>query len=168
MPKCHYYCATLGDSLYLLHESAANLKHGYYSHDHGHFVYSFTSFKCCGLPRVFLQAFPLGSPLVPYISRTILNVTQDRYKFGAIERTYLSSRGSTSCEDLSASSISSNSRSQSAQLWRPLHHYRSGFLDLTLRLFVQVFSLKLANFGQQQSWELLLVQVDWNGKAFWP
>ncbi|KAF5461793.1 hypothetical protein F2P56_017862 [Juglans regia] len=57
-------------------------------------------------------AFPLGSPLVPYISRAILNVTQDRDKLEAIERTYFSSRGSTNCEDPSAS-ISSNSTSLS-------------------------------------------------------
>ncbi|XP_035549154.1 glutamate receptor 2.8-like isoform X1 [Juglans regia] len=55
-------------------------------------------------------AFPLGSPLVPYISRAILNVTQDTDKLGAIERTYFSSRGSTNCEDPSTS-ISSNSPS---------------------------------------------------------
>ncbi|XP_041021383.1 glutamate receptor 2.8-like isoform X1 [Juglans microcarpa x Juglans regia] len=57
-------------------------------------------------------AFPLGSPLVPYISRAILNVTQDTEKLGAIERTYFSSRGSTNCQDPSAS-ISSNSPSLS-------------------------------------------------------
>ncbi|KAF5461787.1 hypothetical protein F2P56_017858 [Juglans regia] len=56
-------------------------------------------------------AFPQGSSLVPHISRAILNVTQDRDKFGALEQKYISSSGSTSsCEDSSAS-ISSNSPS---------------------------------------------------------
>uniref|UniRef100_A0A2N9IK22 Glutamate receptor n=1 Tax=Fagus sylvatica TaxID=28930 RepID=A0A2N9IK22_FAGSY len=53
-------------------------------------------------------AFRQGSPLVPYISRAILNVTQDKDKIGAIERKYFSSQ--TTCEDLSTT-ISSHSSS---------------------------------------------------------
>jgi len=56
---------------------------------------------------MFLQAFPQGSPLLPYISRAILNVTEDKDKFGGIEEKYFSS---TSCEDQSAT-ISSQSSS---------------------------------------------------------
>uniref|UniRef100_A0A2N9INE9 Ionotropic glutamate receptor C-terminal domain-containing protein n=1 Tax=Fagus sylvatica TaxID=28930 RepID=A0A2N9INE9_FAGSY len=49
-----------------------------------------------------------GSPLVPYISRAILNVTQDKEKIGAIEHKYFSSQ--TTCEDQSTT-ISSHSPS---------------------------------------------------------
>ncbi|KAM3714497.1 hypothetical protein ACJW31_01G337000 [Castanea mollissima] len=45
-------------------------------------------------------AFRQGSPLVPHISRAILNVTQDRDKIGAIEQKYFGSQ--TTCEDQSA------------------------------------------------------------------
>nr|POE85277.1 glutamate receptor 2.1 [Quercus suber] len=44
-------------------------------------------------------AFRQGSPLVPYFSRAILNVTQDKEKIGAIEQKYFSSQ--TTCEDQS-------------------------------------------------------------------
>ncbi|XP_075669567.1 glutamate receptor 2.8-like isoform X1 [Castanea sativa] len=44
-------------------------------------------------------AFRQGSPLVPYFSRAILNVTQDKEKIGAIEHKYFSSQ--TTCEDQS-------------------------------------------------------------------
>lgn len=54
---------------------------------------------------MFLQAFPQGSPLLVYISRAILNVTEDKDKFGGIEEKYFSS---TPCEDQSAK-ISSQS-----------------------------------------------------------
>jgi hypothetical protein len=54
---------------------------------------------------MFLQAFPQGSSLLPYISRAILNVTEDKDKFGGIEEKYFSS---TPCEDQSAT-ISSQS-----------------------------------------------------------
>ena len=57
---------------------------------------------------MFLQAFRQGSPLVPYISRAILNVTQDKDKIGAIEQKYFSSQ--TSCESQSTA-ISSHSPS---------------------------------------------------------
>ena len=57
---------------------------------------------------MFLQAFRQGSPLVPYISRAILNVTQDKDKIGAIEHKYFSSQ--TRCEDQSTT-ISSHSPS---------------------------------------------------------
>uniref|UniRef100_A0A2N9IPG2 Ionotropic glutamate receptor C-terminal domain-containing protein n=1 Tax=Fagus sylvatica TaxID=28930 RepID=A0A2N9IPG2_FAGSY len=53
-------------------------------------------------------AFRQGSPLVPYISRAILNVTQDKDKIGAIEHKYFSSQ--TTCEDQSTT-ISSHSPS---------------------------------------------------------
>jgi ionotropic glutamate receptor len=55
---------------------------------------------------MFLQAFPQGSPLLPNISRAILNVTEDKDKLGGIEK-YISS---TPCEDQSAT-ISSQSSS---------------------------------------------------------
>ncbi|KAM3762373.1 hypothetical protein ACB098_01G340000 [Castanea mollissima] len=45
-------------------------------------------------------AFRQGSPLVPHISRAILNITQDRDKIGAIEQKYFGSQ--TTCEDQSA------------------------------------------------------------------
>lgn len=47
-----------------------------------------------------LQAFPQGSPLVPYISRAILNVTENKEKFEEIEGKYFSSQ--TSCTDQGA------------------------------------------------------------------
>ncbi|XP_075633976.1 glutamate receptor 2.8-like [Castanea sativa] len=53
-------------------------------------------------------AFQKGSPLVSYISRAILNVTQDQEKIGPIERKYFSSQ--TTCEDQSTT-ISSHSPS---------------------------------------------------------
>uniref|UniRef100_A0A7N2L2D2 Glutamate receptor n=1 Tax=Quercus lobata TaxID=97700 RepID=A0A7N2L2D2_QUELO len=53
-------------------------------------------------------AFQQGSPLVPYISRAILNVTQDQEKIAPIERKYFSSQ--TNCEDQSTT-ISSHSPS---------------------------------------------------------
>ncbi|PNS93601.2 hypothetical protein POPTR_018G096500v4 [Populus trichocarpa] len=45
-------------------------------------------------------AFPLGSPLVPYISRAILNVTQDKDKMDEIERRNFG--GETTCSDQAA------------------------------------------------------------------
>ena len=57
---------------------------------------------------MFFQALRQGSPLVPYISRAILNVTQDKNKIGAIEQKYFSSQ--TACEDQSTT-ISSQSPS---------------------------------------------------------
>ncbi|KAB1204194.1 Glutamate receptor 2.7 [Morella rubra] len=45
-------------------------------------------------------AFPQGSPLVPYISRAILNVTENKEKFEEIEGKYFSSQ--TSCTDQGA------------------------------------------------------------------
>jgi ionotropic glutamate receptor len=54
---------------------------------------------------MLLQAFPQGSPLLPYMSRAILNVTEDKDEFGGIEEKYFSS---TPCEDQSAK-ISSQS-----------------------------------------------------------
>lgn len=45
-------------------------------------------------------AFPLGSPLVPYISRAILNVTQDKDKMEEIERRNFG--GETTCLDQAA------------------------------------------------------------------
>ncbi|XP_030950058.1 glutamate receptor 2.8-like [Quercus lobata] len=56
----------------------------------------------------FAFAFQQGSPLVPYISRAILNVTQDQEKIGPIERKYFSSQ--TMCED-QRTTISSHSPS---------------------------------------------------------
>jgi ionotropic glutamate receptor len=56
---------------------------------------------------MFLQAFPQGSPLLPYISRAILSVTENYTdKFGGIEKHF----SSTPCEDQSAT-ISSQSSS---------------------------------------------------------
>ncbi|KAM4125791.1 hypothetical protein ACJW30_01G339700 [Castanea mollissima] len=49
-------------------------------------------------------AFRQGSPLVPYFSRAILNVTQDKEKIGAIEHKYFSSQ--TTCEDQSTTILS--------------------------------------------------------------
>jgi ionotropic glutamate receptor len=57
---------------------------------------------------MFLQAFPQGSLLLPYVSRAILNVTEDKDKFRAIELKYFSSK--TPCEDQRAT-ISSQSSS---------------------------------------------------------
>ena len=57
---------------------------------------------------MFLQAFQRGSPLVPYISRAILNVTQDKHKSLEYEKKYFSSQ--TTCEDQSTT-ISSHSPS---------------------------------------------------------
>uniref|UniRef100_A0A7N2L2Q9 Glutamate receptor n=1 Tax=Quercus lobata TaxID=97700 RepID=A0A7N2L2Q9_QUELO len=53
-------------------------------------------------------AFRRGSPLVPYISRAILNVTQDKHKSLEYEKKYFSSQ--TTCEDQSTT-ISSHSPS---------------------------------------------------------
>nr|POF09063.1 glutamate receptor 2.8 [Quercus suber] len=62
-------------------------------------------------------AFQQGSPLVPHISRAILNVTQDRDKIGAIEQKYFGSQ--TSCEDQSAT-ISSHGPSLGVDNFRGL------------------------------------------------
>uniref|UniRef100_A0A2N9H3K9 Ionotropic glutamate receptor C-terminal domain-containing protein n=1 Tax=Fagus sylvatica TaxID=28930 RepID=A0A2N9H3K9_FAGSY len=63
-----------------------------------------------GVAAIFdeIPALRKGSPLVPYISRAILNVTQDKDKIGAIEHKYFSSQ--TTCEDQSTT-ISSHSPS---------------------------------------------------------
>nr|POE57463.1 glutamate receptor 2.8 [Quercus suber] len=53
-------------------------------------------------------AFRRGSPLVPYISRAVLNVTQDKHKSLEYEKKYFSSQ--TTCEDQSTT-ISSHSPS---------------------------------------------------------
>ena len=66
---------------------------------------------------MFLQAFRQGSPLVPHISRAILNVTQDTDKIGAIERKYFGSQ--TTCEDQSAT-ISSHGPSLGVDNFRGL------------------------------------------------
>jgi ionotropic glutamate receptor len=58
---------------------------------------------------LYVQAFPQGSPLVPYISRAILNVTEDKDRFGGIEKKYFSS--TTHCEDQGQATISSRSPS---------------------------------------------------------
>lgn len=44
-----------------------------------------------------LQAFPIGSPLVSYISKAILNVTQDQNKMQELEIKYFGH--GTKCED---------------------------------------------------------------------
>ncbi|KAI6680631.1 hypothetical protein NL676_034512, partial [Syzygium grande] len=49
-------------------------------------------------------AFPLGSPLVSYISRAILKVTQDKAKMDAIEGRYL--RGQSWCQEQDATIFS--------------------------------------------------------------
>ncbi|KAL4655135.1 hypothetical protein ACB092_01G429400 [Castanea dentata] len=54
----------------------------------------------------YTMAFQERSPLVPYISKAIFNVTQDKDKFEAIEKKYFSSK--TACEDQSTT-ISSHS-----------------------------------------------------------
>uniref|UniRef100_A0A2N9FII7 Ionotropic glutamate receptor C-terminal domain-containing protein n=1 Tax=Fagus sylvatica TaxID=28930 RepID=A0A2N9FII7_FAGSY len=54
-------------------------------------------------------AFPLKSPLVSYISRAILNVTQDKDKMTTIMRKYFASQ--TTCVDGSSAEISSYSPS---------------------------------------------------------
>ncbi|BBG92914.1 glutamate receptor 2.7 [Prunus dulcis] len=53
-------------------------------------------------------AFPRGSPLVSYMSRAILNVTQDKSKMDLIEENYFGNQ--TICDDQSAK-ISSDGRS---------------------------------------------------------
>lgn len=56
------------------------------------------------------KAFPKGSPLVPYISRAILNVTEDPKKMQEMELKYFS--GQTNYQDSgSATSANANSRS---------------------------------------------------------
>ncbi|KAG2699273.1 hypothetical protein I3760_07G185600 [Carya illinoinensis] len=54
-------------------------------------------------------AFPLGSPLVPYMSRAILNVTEDKEKMKEIRSKYLAPQ--IPCEDLGPEIIPSNSPS---------------------------------------------------------
>ncbi|KAJ4823782.1 hypothetical protein Tsubulata_012104 [Turnera subulata] len=51
------------------------------------------------------QAFPIGSPFVPYISRAILNVTEDKDKMEIIERKNFGE--ATTCEDQGIPSSSS-------------------------------------------------------------
>ena len=47
-----------------------------------------------------VQAFPIGSPLVPYISRAILNVTQDNKKMQELEKKHFGDK--TTCQDQSS------------------------------------------------------------------
>ncbi|XP_041018053.1 glutamate receptor 2.3-like [Juglans microcarpa x Juglans regia] len=54
-------------------------------------------------------AFPIGSPLVSYMSRAILNVTEDKEKMKGIRRKYLAPQ--KPCEDLGPEIIPSNSPS---------------------------------------------------------
>ncbi|XP_018722008.2 glutamate receptor 2.8 [Eucalyptus grandis] len=54
----------------------------------------------------YKMAFPLRSPLVSYISRAILNVTQDKAKMDAIEGKYFGSQ--SSCQDQDAAIFSDN------------------------------------------------------------
>ncbi|BFG14669.1 hypothetical protein CerSpe_009430 [Prunus speciosa] len=74
-------------------------------------------------------AFPRGSPLVSYMSRAILNVTQDKSKMDSIEEKYFGNQ--TICDDQSAK-ISSDGRS--------LHVYSFGGLFIIAGV-VSMFSL---------------------------
>ena len=58
----------------------------------------------------FLQAFPCGSPLVSYISRATLNVTEDKDKMTNIMRKYFSSQ-TTSTGNSGSAEISTYSPS---------------------------------------------------------
>jgi len=88
----------------MIRSYTSNWKQRYNSYDHSQLFY--ISFKCQSFNSpMFLQAFPQGSSLLPYISRAILNVTEDKDKFGRIEEKYFST---TPCEDQSAT-ISSQS-----------------------------------------------------------
>ncbi|KAL4654548.1 hypothetical protein ACB092_01G387300 [Castanea dentata] len=80
-------------------------------------------------------AFRKGSPLVPHISRAILNVTQDRDKIGAIEHKYFGSQ--TTCEDQSAT-ISSHGPSLGVDNFRGLFLI-SGIASV-ISLLVYVFN----------------------------
>ncbi|BFG14671.1 hypothetical protein CerSpe_009450 [Prunus speciosa] len=74
-------------------------------------------------------AFPRGSPLVSYMSRAILNVTQDKPKMDSIEEKYFGNQ--TICDDQSGK-ISSDGRS--------LHVYSFGGLFIIAGV-VSMFSL---------------------------
>nr|XP_048327188.1 glutamate receptor 2.8-like [Ziziphus jujuba var. spinosa] len=84
-------------------------------------------------------AFPKGSPLVPYFSRAILNITQDPNKMQELERKYFEDE--TKCED-PGSTLSTDNPSLSVQseraLWFrvtrmdvPLHDDRGGEVSLS-------------------------------------
>ncbi|CAL8078688.1 unnamed protein product [Prunus armeniaca] len=74
-------------------------------------------------------AFPRGSPLVSYMSRAILNVTQDKSKMDSIEEKYIANQ--TICDDQSAK-VSSEGES--------LHVYSFGGLFIIAGI-VSMFSL---------------------------
>uniref|UniRef100_A0A7N2KMT2 Glutamate receptor n=1 Tax=Quercus lobata TaxID=97700 RepID=A0A7N2KMT2_QUELO len=81
------------------------------------------------------RAFQQGSPLVPYILRAILNVTQDRDKIGAIEQKYFGSQ--TTCEDQSAT-ISSHGPSLGVDNFRGL--FLIAGITSVVSLLVYVFN----------------------------
>ena len=85
---------------------------------------------------MFLQAFRQRSPLVPYISKAIFNVTQDKDKFEAIEKKYFSSQ--TTCEGQSTT-ISSYSHSLGVDNFRGLFLI-TGITSM-VSLLVYVFNL---------------------------
>ena len=91
-----------------------------------HFLYPYAKLFFCLLIH---QAFPRGSPLVSYMSRAILNVTQDKSKMDSIEEKYFGNQ--TICDDQSAK-ISTDGRS--------LHVYSFGGLFIIAGV-VSTFSL---------------------------
>ena len=84
---------------------------------------------------MFLQAFRQRSPLVPYISKAIFSVTQDKDKIEAIEKKYFPSK--TACEDQSTT-ISSYSHNLGVDSFRGLFLI-TGFTSM-VSLLVYVFN----------------------------
>ncbi|BFG14604.1 hypothetical protein CerSpe_008780 [Prunus speciosa] len=100
-------------------------------------------------------AFPRGSPLVSYMSRAILNVTQDKSKMDSIEEKYFGNQ--TICDDQSAK-ISSDGRS--------LHVYSFGGLFIIAGV-VSMFSLLMYLYRFLSSqWPTLRTTIH-SKNSFW-
>lgn len=69
-----------------------------------------TGQKITKIHSALFQAFPLGSPLVPYISRAILKVTEDKEKMENIEKAL---GNQATCEGQGPATLSSDSHSLS-------------------------------------------------------
>ncbi|KAK7304140.1 hypothetical protein RJT34_15214 [Clitoria ternatea] len=90
-------------------------------------------------------AFPLKSPLVPYFSKAILDVTEDKGKFEAIKNKYFSTIVS---EDQSASTSGSQSLTLLAIL--PIEEFRSRTTPIGIATFAFAFAFAMQNSSKPQ------------------
>ncbi|CAL8990803.1 unnamed protein product [Prunus brigantina] len=95
-------------------------------------------------------AFPRGSPLVSYMSRAILNVTQDKSKMDSIEEKYFGNN-QTICDDQSAKNFFRRSKPSCVPLRGTLHHRRCSLHVFTFDVHVPFPLLTMAYFEDHDS-----------------